>query len=62
MVLNQNTKTVFVFSFPLKKRMTNRLPVKGNCVDSGPSLVAETLSRLLLSYQTGYRLRNITIL
>jgi len=23
--------------------MTDRDPVKGNCVDSGPSLVAETL-------------------
>jgi len=29
--------------------MTNRVPVKSNCVDSGPSLVAETWSRLLLS-------------
>jgi len=36
--------------------MTDRVPVKGNCVDSGPSclvaisgsLVAETLSKLLL--------------
>jgi len=27
--------------------MTDRVPVKGNYVDSGPSLVAETLSRLL---------------
>jgi len=26
--------------------MTNRVPVKGNFVDSGPSLVAESLSRL----------------
>jgi len=25
------------------------VPVKGNCVDSGSSMVAETLSRLLLS-------------
>jgi len=33
-----------------------------NCVDIGPSLVAETLSRLLFSYQTGYRMQNITIL
>jgi len=24
--------------------MTDRVPVKGNCVDGGPSLVAETLS------------------
>jgi len=29
--------------------MTNRVSVKGNCVDSGPSLVAETLLKLLLS-------------
>jgi len=29
--------------------MTDRIPVKGNCVDSGPSLVAETLLRLLFS-------------
>jgi len=29
--------------------MTDRMPVKGNCVDSGPSLVTETLSRLFLS-------------
>jgi len=26
--------------------MTDRVPVKGNCVDSGPSLVAKTLSKL----------------
>jgi len=42
--------------------MTDRVPVKGNCVDNGPSLVVETLSRLLLSYQTGYRIQNDTIL
>jgi len=42
--------------------MTDRVPVKGNCVDNGPSLVAETLSRLFLSYQTGYCMQNITIL
>jgi len=41
--------------------MTDRVPVKGNCVDSGPNLVAETLSRLLLN-QTGYRMQNITIM
>jgi len=29
--------------------MTDRVPVNGNCIDSGPSLVAETLSRLLLT-------------
>jgi len=29
--------------------MIDRVPVKGNCVDSEPSLVAETLSWLLLS-------------
>jgi len=34
--------------------MSDCVPVKNNCVDSGSSLVAETLSRLLLSYQTGY--------
>jgi len=45
MVLNQNN---------------NRVPVKGNCVDSGPSLVAETLSKLLFS-KTGYRTQNITV-
>jgi len=27
--------------------MTDKAPVKGNCVDSGPSLMAETLTRLL---------------
>jgi len=42
--------------------MTDRVSLKGNCDDSGPSLVAETLSRLLLSYQTGYCMQNITIL
>jgi len=42
--------------------MTNRVPVKGNCVGSGPSFVTETLSILLLSYQSGYRMQNITIL
>jgi len=26
--------------------MTDRVPAKGNCVDGGPSLVAETLSWL----------------
>jgi len=60
MVLNQNSK--FVFSFLFVKGMTDRVPVKGNCVDSGPRLLAETLSSLLLSYQTGYRTQNITIL
>jgi len=30
--------------------MTDRVPVKVHCVESGPSLVAETLSRFLLSY------------
>jgi len=42
--------------------MIYRMPVKGNYVNNGPSLVAKTLSRLLLSYQTGYRMQNITIL
>jgi len=34
MVLNENS-TVFVFPFFLKNGMTGRVPVKGNCVDSG---------------------------
>jgi len=29
--------------------MIDIFPVKGNCVDSGPSLMAETLSWLFLS-------------
>jgi len=29
--------------------MTDRMLVKGNCVASGPSLIAETLSWLLFS-------------
>jgi len=37
---------LFFFFFLKKERMT-RVPVKGNCVDSGPSLVKETLSWLL---------------
>jgi len=41
--------------------MADRVPVKGNSVESGPSLVAETLSRLLLSYQTGYCMQNILL-
>jgi len=45
MVLNQNS--IFIFFF--EKGMTDRVPVKGNCVDIGPSLVAETLSWLILS-------------
>jgi len=36
-------KTIFLFSFPFEKGMTDRMPVKGNRLDSGPSLVAETL-------------------
>jgi len=48
-------KTYSYFPFFLKKGMTDRVPVKGNCVDSRPSLEAETLSRLLLSYHIGYR-------
>jgi len=32
------------------------VPVKGNSVDSGSNLMAETLSWLLLSYKTSYRL------
>jgi len=38
-------KTVFLFS------LTDRVPVKGNCVDSGASLVAETLRKILLYYE-----------
>jgi len=37
-------KTVFLLSFLFDKGMTDRVPVKGNSVDSGPSLVTETLS------------------
>jgi len=40
---------VFLLSFLFEKGMTDRVPVKGNCVDSRPSLVAESLSWLLLS-------------
>jgi len=29
--------------------MTDRVPVKDNCVDSGPSLVTESLLRLLFN-------------
>jgi len=32
--------------------MTDRVPMKGNFVDSGPSLVVETLS--WRTYKTGY--------
>jgi len=35
------------FPFFLKKEMTDRVPVKGTCVE--PTLVTETLSRLLLN-------------
>jgi len=51
MVLNQNSIRTFL-SFWKKEWL----------IDSGPNLVAETLSRLLLSYQTGYRMQNNTIL
>jgi len=40
-VLNQNR---ILFSFLFENGMTDRVPVKGNCVGIGPSLVAETLS------------------
>jgi len=43
------SKQYSYFPFFLEKGMTDRVPVKGNCVDSGPSLMAETLSWLLLS-------------
>jgi len=49
-------KTVFLFS------LTDRVPVKGNCFDSGPSLLAETLSWFLLCEKIGYRTQNITLL
>jgi len=39
--------------------MTDRVPVKGNCVASGPSLAAETLSWLLLR-NPKLSLQNIT--
>jgi len=45
MELSQNSILIIV-SF--LKEMNDRVPVKGNCVDSGPSLVAGTLSWLLL--------------
>jgi len=38
----------------------NRVPVKGNCVESGPSLLAETIPKLLFR-KTGYRMQNTTI-
>jgi len=34
--------------FLFEKGLTDRVLVKGNCVDSGPSVVVETLSWLLL--------------
>jgi len=46
MVLNQNN--IFIFLSFWKRNDWDRVAVKGNCVDSGPSLVAETLSWLLL--------------
>jgi len=42
MVLDQNS----IISFLFEKGMIGKVPVNGNCVDSGPSLVAETLSGL----------------
>jgi len=36
--------------------MAGRVPMKGNCVDSGPSLVTETLSWLL-----SYSKRQVTV-
>jgi len=50
-----------LLNFKTYCQVTDRVPVKGNCVDSGPSLVAETLSRLLLSYQIGYCMQNIIL-
>jgi len=40
-----------LFSFLFDIGMTDRVPVKGNCVDSGPSLVAETLRKILLYHE-----------
>jgi len=41
MVLNQNSILVILL---FENGMTDRVTVKDNCVDSGPSLVRETLS------------------
>jgi len=38
MVLNQNSILIILF----EKGITDRVTVKGHCVDSGPSLVTET--------------------
>jgi len=45
MELSQNWFSCYPFIF---KKMTDRLPVKGNGVDSRPSFMAETLSWFLL--------------
>jgi len=42
LVLYKNQQTLFLFFFLFEKGMTERVPVKGNCVVSGPSLVTET--------------------
>jgi len=42
MKLNQNS-ILICLSFIFKKGMTDRVQVKRNCADSGPSLVTETL-------------------
>jgi len=42
--LNLMSKHYSYFSLFFEKGMTGRVPVKGNCVDSGPSLVAEPLT------------------
>jgi len=49
MELSQNSILIIFFLF--EKRLTDRVLLKGNWVDSGPSLVEETSLRL--------RLRNI---
>jgi len=37
------SKQYFDFPFFFEKGITDRVPVKGNCVDSEPILVAETV-------------------
>jgi len=44
------------FPFFFEKGMTDRVSVKGNCIDNVPSLVKETSLWLFLSWKTGYRL------
>jgi len=46
MELSQNSILIILF-FLKKKGMNDRVPAKGNCVDSGSSLVKKTSSCLL---------------